>query len=123
MEIDGFGLEKTSSYPSSLCCGQCRLAAGASCEAALPSPRYADWLPDLSRPGFVRPGVFWHLRPTFSVLDPKLVKFQFQCSTITKGFDPVAYFTKYPGRFIWMLYHPELRPRRQPPAGMLWLMC
>ena len=36
------------------------------------------------------------------LLDPKLVKFQFQCSTITRGFDPVAYFTKYPGRFISM---------------------
>ncbi|MGC2404216.1 MAG: TIM barrel protein, partial [Acidobacteriaceae bacterium] len=36
------------------------------------------------------------------LLDPKLVKFQFQCSTINKGYDPVAYFTKYPGRFISM---------------------
>jgi len=36
------------------------------------------------------------------LLDPKLVKFQFQCSTITKGFDPLVYFTKYPGRFISM---------------------
>jgi sugar phosphate isomerase/epimerase len=38
----------------------------------------------------------------FQLLDPKLVKFQFQCSTITRGFDPAAYFTKYPGRFISM---------------------
>jgi sugar phosphate isomerase/epimerase len=38
----------------------------------------------------------------FGLLDPELVKFQFQCSTINKGFDPVAYFTKYPGRFISM---------------------
>jgi hypothetical protein len=30
------------------------------------------------------------------------VKLQFQCSTITKGFDPVAYFTKYPGWLISM---------------------
>jgi sugar phosphate isomerase/epimerase len=36
------------------------------------------------------------------MLDPKLVKFQFQCSTMTKGYDPVEYFTKYPGRFISM---------------------
>ena len=38
----------------------------------------------------------------FGLLDPKLVKFQFQVSTIADGFDPVEYFTKYPGRFISM---------------------
>jgi sugar phosphate isomerase/epimerase len=38
----------------------------------------------------------------FQLLDPKLVKFQFQCSTVSRGFDPIAYFTKYPGRFISM---------------------
>jgi sugar phosphate isomerase/epimerase len=38
----------------------------------------------------------------FSMLDPKLVKFQFQCSTIAQGFDAAEYFTKYPGRFISM---------------------
>jgi sugar phosphate isomerase/epimerase len=38
----------------------------------------------------------------FELLDPKAVKFQFQCSTITKGFDAAEYFTKYPGRFISM---------------------
>jgi sugar phosphate isomerase/epimerase len=38
----------------------------------------------------------------FQLLDPKLVKFQFQCSTISHGFDPIAYFTKYPGRFVSM---------------------
>jgi sugar phosphate isomerase/epimerase len=32
-------------------------------------------------------------------LDPKLVKFQFQMSTITAGFDGAEYFRKYPGRF------------------------
>jgi hypothetical protein len=53
----------------------------------------------------------------FQLLDPKLVKVQFQCSTITRGSDPVAYFTKYPGRFISMLHRPELRPRRQPQLG------
>jgi sugar phosphate isomerase/epimerase len=35
-------------------------------------------------------------------LDPKLVKWQFQCSAINKGFDPVEYFNKYPGRFVSM---------------------
>ena len=36
------------------------------------------------------------------LLDPKLVKFQFQVSTISHGFDAAEYFTKYPGRFISM---------------------
>ncbi len=34
------------------------------------------------------------------LLDPALVKFQFQMSTTRTLGDPVAYFTKYPGRFI-----------------------
>lgn len=38
----------------------------------------------------------------FEYLDPKLVKFQFQVSTISKGFDAADYFTEYPGRFISM---------------------
>lgn len=38
----------------------------------------------------------------FELLDPKFVKFQFQVSTISKGFDAAEYFTKYPGRFISM---------------------
>ncbi len=38
----------------------------------------------------------------FELLDPRLVKFQFQVSTIGKGFDAAEYFTKYPGRFISM---------------------
>jgi len=38
----------------------------------------------------------------FELLDPKLVKFQFQVSTIADGFDAAEYFTKYPGRFISM---------------------
>jgi sugar phosphate isomerase/epimerase len=33
------------------------------------------------------------------LLDPKLVKFQFQMSTIRQGFDAAEYFLKYPGRF------------------------
>jgi sugar phosphate isomerase/epimerase len=38
----------------------------------------------------------------FELLDPKLVKFQFQMSTIAYGFVAHEYFTKYPGRFISM---------------------
>ena len=36
------------------------------------------------------------------LLDPKLVKFQFQVSTISQGYDAAEYLTKYPGRFISM---------------------
>ena len=36
------------------------------------------------------------------LLDPKLVKFQFQVSTISHGYDAAEYFTKHPGRFISM---------------------
>jgi len=36
------------------------------------------------------------------LLDPKLVQFQFQVSTISDGYDAAEYFTKYPGRFISM---------------------
>ncbi len=35
----------------------------------------------------------------FDLLDPKLVKFQFQMSTITAGLVAADYFLKYPGRF------------------------
>lgn len=38
----------------------------------------------------------------FELLDPKFVKFQFQVSTISKGFEAAEYFTRYPGRFISM---------------------
>jgi sugar phosphate isomerase/epimerase len=38
----------------------------------------------------------------FGLLDPKLIKFQFQVSTISQGYDAAEYFTKYPGRFISM---------------------
>jgi sugar phosphate isomerase/epimerase len=38
----------------------------------------------------------------FGLLDPKLVKFQFQVSTISEGYDAAEYFTKYPGRFLSM---------------------
>jgi sugar phosphate isomerase/epimerase len=36
------------------------------------------------------------------VLDPSLVKFQFQVSTISNGYDAAEYFMKYPGRFFSM---------------------
>ena len=36
------------------------------------------------------------------LLDPTLVKFQFQMSTISRGFDAAEYFTKHPGRFFSM---------------------
>lgn len=38
----------------------------------------------------------------FELLDPKFVKFQFQVSTISEGFDAAEYFNKYPGRFVSM---------------------
>lgn len=38
----------------------------------------------------------------FKLLDPRYVKFQFQVSTISDGYDAAEYFTKYPGRFISM---------------------
>jgi len=38
----------------------------------------------------------------FDLLDPKLVKFQFQVSTINRGYDAAEYFMKYPGRFVSM---------------------
>jgi sugar phosphate isomerase/epimerase len=38
----------------------------------------------------------------FDLLDPKLVKFQFQVSTISRGYDAAEYFARYPGRFISM---------------------
>ena len=62
------------------------------------------------------------------LLDPKLVKFQFQMSTITAGFVAAEYFMKYPGRFNSMhLQDVDMnapgsaarrrRARRPPPAG------
>ena len=38
----------------------------------------------------------------FDLLDPKFVKFQFQVSTVSRGYDAAEYFTRYPGRFISM---------------------
>ena len=36
------------------------------------------------------------------LLDPQLVQFQFQVSTISQGYAAAEYFTKYPGRFFSM---------------------
>jgi sugar phosphate isomerase/epimerase len=50
------------------------------------------------------------------LLDPKLVKFQFQMSTISMGFVADEYFTKHPGRFLSM--HVQDIDLNQPaPAG------
>ena len=57
------------------------------------------------------------------LLDPKLVKMQFQMSAMRAVGDPVMYFTKYPGRFISMhlqgvaLKAPAPGARPRPPAG------
>jgi sugar phosphate isomerase/epimerase len=52
----------------------------------------------------------------FELLDPKLVKMQFQMSAMRTVGDPVMYFTKYPGRFLSMhLQGVALDP--QPAAG------
>jgi sugar phosphate isomerase/epimerase len=49
------------------------------------------------------------------LLDPKLVKFQFQMSTISQGFVADEYFTKYPGRFYSM--HIQDIDLNAPPTG------
>jgi sugar phosphate isomerase/epimerase len=36
------------------------------------------------------------------LLDPRFVKFQFQVSTVSKGYDAAEYFNNYPGRFFSM---------------------
>ena len=36
------------------------------------------------------------------LLDPRLITFQFQISTISRGYDAAEYFTKHPGRFASM---------------------
>ena len=59
------------------------------------------------------------------LLDPKLVKFQFQMSTISQGFIAADYFLKYPGRFFSMHIQdvdlnapqPPAPPSGSPPAG------
>jgi sugar phosphate isomerase/epimerase len=50
------------------------------------------------------------------LLDPKLVKMQFQMSTLGQGFVADEYFTKYPGRFISMhLQDVDLNATPPPP--------
>jgi sugar phosphate isomerase/epimerase len=52
------------------------------------------------------------------LLDPKLVKMQFQMSAMKTVGDPVMYFTKYPGRFLSMhLQGVDMNPPPPAPAG------
>lgn len=50
------------------------------------------------------------------LLDPKLVKYQFQMSTITAGFVAAEYFTKYPGRF-YSMHLQDIDLKAQAPAA------
>ena len=50
------------------------------------------------------------------LLDPKLVKFQFQMSTASRGFIAADYFTKYPGRFFSM-HLQDVNLDAAPPPG------
>jgi len=50
------------------------------------------------------------------LLDPKLVKFQFQMSTISQGFVAADYFTKYPGRF-YSMHVQDVDLKATPPPG------
>jgi sugar phosphate isomerase/epimerase len=52
----------------------------------------------------------------FELLDPSLVKFQFQMSTISRGFVAAEYFVKYPGRFISM-HVQDVDLNATPPSG------
>jgi sugar phosphate isomerase/epimerase len=54
----------------------------------------------------------------FDLLDPELVKFQFQMSTITAGFVAADYFIKYPGRFFSMhLQDIDMKVPARSPGG------
>ena len=58
----------------------------------------------------------------FDLLDPKLVKYQFQMSTINSGLVAADYFLRYPGRFISMHVQDvdleaHLRDGRRPQAA------
>lgn len=54
----------------------------------------------------------------FDLLDPKLVKFQFQMSTIANGLVAADYFTKYPGRFFSMhIQDVDMKATAAAPAG------
>ena len=50
------------------------------------------------------------------LLDPKLVKMQFQMSSMRVIGDPIEYFTKYPGRFISMHLQGVNLTQAPPPA-------
>jgi sugar phosphate isomerase/epimerase len=50
------------------------------------------------------------------LLDAKLVKFQFQMSTISQGFIAHEYFTRYPGRFFSM-HVQDVDLNAAPPSG------
>jgi sugar phosphate isomerase/epimerase len=50
------------------------------------------------------------------LLDPKLVKFQFQMSTISQGLVAHEYFMKYPGRFFSM-HVQDVDLKATPPPG------
>ena len=50
------------------------------------------------------------------LLDPSLVKFQFQMSTISQGLVAHEYFTKYPGRFFSM-HVQDVDLKATPPPG------
>jgi len=52
-----------------------------------------------------------------TLLDPKLVKFQFQMSTISQGFVAADYFAKYPGRFFSMHVQDVDLNATPPPGG------
>jgi len=53
----------------------------------------------------------------FDLLDPELVKFQFQMSAITVGLVGAEYFLKYPGRFNSMhLQDVDMNAPAPPPA-------
>jgi sugar phosphate isomerase/epimerase len=59
----------------------------------------------------------------FDLLDPKLVEYQFQMSTINSGLVGAEYFRKYPGRFISMHVqdvdmNAPLRDGRRPQAAV-----
>ncbi len=51
-----------------------------------------------------------------TLLDPALVKFQFQMSTISQGFIAADYFTKYPGRFF-SIHVQDVDLKATPPPG------
>jgi hypothetical protein len=55
----------------------------------------------------------------FGLLDPKLVQFQFQMSTITAGLVAAAYFERYPGRFYSMhLQDVDMRREGHPQVAL-----